>query len=123
MFFCILSKPLYCLEKYSMKFISLITISISLVFSACKSKGRAVSDTSCSSCEDAIIRNYGEPAMDGCGWVVNASSIVYMPRNLLPEFYVDSLKVRIKYKVLERVNCGLVKDAHPSIFIEEIYKE
>ena len=35
----------------------------------------------------------------------------------------DSLKVRIKYKVLERVNCGLLKNAHPSIFIEEIYKK
>jgi len=106
-----------------MKNLFFITITTLLIFSACKSKGGAVSDTTCNSCEDAIIRNYGEPALDGCGWVVEASSTIYMPKNLLPEFYVDSLKVRIKYNVLERVNCGLVKDAHPSIFIEEIEKK
>jgi hypothetical protein len=106
-----------------MKILSLITITMVLIFSACKSKGGATSDTSCSSCEDAMIRNYGDPAVDGCGWVVNVSSTIYMPKNLLPEFYEDSLKVRIKYKVLERVNCGMLKDAYPSIFIEEIYKK
>lgn len=106
-----------------MKNLFFIIITASIFFSSCKSKGGAVSDTACESCEDAMIRNYGEPALDGCGWVVEASETIYMPKNLLPEFYVDSLKVRIKYKVLERVNCGLVKDAHLSIFIEEIYKK
>ncbi len=107
-----------------MKNLFFIAITTLLIFSACKSKGGgAVSDTSCNSCEDALIRNYGDPALDGCGWIVEASSTIYMPKNLLPEFYVDNLKVRIKYEVLERVNCGLLKDAHLSIFIEEIYKK
>ena len=106
-----------------MKNLFFITIVTLLILSACKSKGGTVSDTTCDSCEDAMIRFYGDPALDGCGWVVNASSTIYMPENLLPEFYEDSLKVRIKYKVLERVNCGLLKDAYPSIFIEEIYKK
>lgn len=99
-----------------------IIITALILFSSCKSKKETLSDASCESCEDAIIRFYGEPASDGCGWVVKASDTIYMPKNLLPEFYTDSLKVRIKYKVLERVNCGLLKDAYPSIFIEEIYK-
>ena len=94
-----------------------------ILFSSCKTKKETVSDASCESCEDATIRFYGEPASDGCGWVVKASETIYMPKNLLPEFYIDSLKVRIEYKVLERVNCGLLKNAHPSIFIEEIYKK
>jgi len=106
-----------------MKNLFFIIITALLIFSACKSKGGTVSEVICESCEDAIIRNYGDPALDGCGWVVEASSTIFMPKNLLAEFYVDSLKVRIKYKVLERVNCGLVKDAHQSIFIEEIYKK
>ena len=106
-----------------MKNLFFIAITILFLFLSCKSKEGTVSDTACNSCEDAIIRNYGDPALDGCGWVVDASSTIYMPKNLLPKFYVDSLKVRIKYKVLERVNCGLVKDAHPSIFIEEIHKK
>ena len=94
-----------------------------LVFSACKSNGGAVSDTACNSCEDAFIRFYGDPALDGCGWVVDVSSTIYMPNNLPTEFYVDSLKVRIKYKELDRVNCGLLKDAHPGMSIEEIHKK
>lgn len=107
-----------------MKFMkNLFFITVLLIFSACKSKEGAISDITCNSCEDATIRYYGDPALDGCGWVVAASSTIYMPNNLLPEFYVDSLEVRIKYKVLDRVNCGLVKDAYPSIFIEEIYKK
>lgn len=106
-----------------MKNLLLITILGLLTLSGCKSKGGAVSATSCESCEDAMVRFYGDPALDGCGWVVEASSVIYMPKNLLPEFYEDSLKVRIKYDVLARVNCGLVKDAHPSMYIEEIYKK
>lgn len=106
-----------------MKNLFFITITTLLIFSACKGKKGTMTDSSCNSCEDAIIRNFGDPALDGCGWVVDVSSTIYMPKNLLPEFYEDSLKVRIKYKVLERVNCGLVKDAHLSIFIEEIHKK
>jgi hypothetical protein len=106
-----------------MKNLFFISITTLLIFSACKSKGEAVSDSSCTSCEDAIIRYYGDPALDGCGWVVDAASTIYMPTNLLPEFQEDSLKVSIKYKVTGRVNCGLVKDAHPGMLIEEIHKK
>ena len=105
------------------KYLFLNTIAVLLIFTACKSNGEAVSVTACNSCEDAFIRYYGDPALDGCGWVVDVSSTIYMPNNLAPEFQVDSLKVRIKYKVLERVNCGLVKDAHPGMSIEEIHKK
>jgi hypothetical protein len=100
-----------------------IIITALLFFSSCKSKIETISDASCESCEDAIIRFYGEPASDGCGWVLEASETIYMPKNLLSEFYTDNLKVRIKYKVLERVNCGILKDAYPSIFIEDIFKQ
>ncbi|WP_461303210.1 hypothetical protein [Aureisphaera sp.] len=93
------------------------------MFTACKGKQGAVPESACNSCEDAIIRNYGDPALDGCGWVVDVNSTIYMPQNLAPEFYEDSLKVRIKYKVLDRVNCGLVKDAHLGMYIEEIYRK
>ena len=63
-----------------------IIITALILFSSCKSKKGAVTDASCESCEDAIIRFYGEPASDGCGWVVKASETIYMPKNLLPEF-------------------------------------
>lgn len=94
-----------------------------LTFSACKSKEGAVTVSSCKNCVDATIRFYGDPALDGCGWVVDVSSSIYMPSNLPPEFYIDSLQVSIKFKELARVNCGLIKDAHPAMHIEEIRKK
>ena len=94
-----------------------------LVISSCKSKEGAANDSPCNTCENAVIRNFGDPALDGCGWVVDVSSVVYKPQNLLPEYKIDSMEVRIKYKVLDSVNCGLVKNAHSAIFIEEIHKK
>ncbi len=93
-----------------------------LVISSCKSKEGVVDDRDCSTCEDAVIRDFGDSALDGCGWVVDVSSIIYKPQNLFPEYRIDSMKVRIKYKVLDSVNCGLVKNAHSAIFIEEIHR-
>ncbi len=94
-----------------------------LVISSCISKQGVVNDSTCRTCEDAVIRNFGDPALDGCGWVVDVSSIIYKPQNLLPEYRIDSLEVRIKYKVLDSVNCGLVKNAHSAIFLEEIHRK
>jgi hypothetical protein len=82
-----------------------------------------VTDASCATCEDAFIRFYGDPALDGCGWVVDANATIYMPQNLQPEYYQDSLKVSIKFKEIGRVNCGLVKDKHIGIIIEKIHKK
>ena len=101
-------------------FLAFMTI---LLIISCKSKEGAVNDSNCSTCEDAVIRDFGDPAQDGCGWVVDVSSIIYKPQNLLPEYRIDSLEVRIKYKVLDSVNCGLIKNAHSAIFIEEIHKK
>ncbi|MDC8004262.1 hypothetical protein POV27_09385 [Aureisphaera galaxeae] len=98
----------------------IIAITLSLIFSACKGKSEAVSDAKNNSFQDAIIRNYGDVALDGCGYVVDVSSTIYMPKNLSSEFHKDGLEVRIKFKELDRVNCGLVKDAHLGMLIEEI---
>lgn len=100
-----------------------LTVSISLLFIACKSKSEAASDENRTAFKDAIIRNYGDVALDGCGWVVDVASTIYMPKNLQPEFHKEGLQVSIKFEELGRVNCGLVKDAHLSMFIEEIQKK
>jgi len=106
-----------------MKHLLLIAVTSILIISACKSKGGATADSSCDSCEDALIRFYGDPAVDGCGWVVDVSSTVYMPKNLNSDFYVDSLEVKIKYKALDSVNCGMKKNAFRAMLIEEIHKK
>lgn len=72
---------------------------------------------------DAVIRDYGDPAVNGCGWVILVSSSVYKPINLSPEFYLDSLEVKIKYELLStKANCGFQKDVYSEIKIKYIEK-
>ena len=109
------------MDMKHLKYTSLIAVTAFLIVSACKSNDAAATASSCGSCEDAVIRYFGDPALDGCGWVVEVASTIYMPNNLTSEFHRDSLKVKLKYTILDRVNCGLVKDAYPAISIEEIH--
>jgi len=106
-----------------MKQLFLIAITFILIISGCKSKEGLIIDGDCISCVDAKVRFLGDPALDGCGWVIKISSENHTPTNLPPEFTVDGLEVRIKYKELDLVNCGMVKDAHHAIILEEIKKK
>jgi hypothetical protein len=58
---------------------------------------------------NAIIINTGDPAYDGCGWLIKLSSnnTEYSPTNLTPAFQKDSLKVNISYTLLNsKYRCG-----------------
>jgi len=73
---------------------------------------------------DAVIRDYGDPAVNGCGWVILVSSNVYKPINLSPEFYIDSLEVKMKYELLStKANCGFQEDVYSEIKIKHIEKK
>jgi len=106
-----------------MKQLLLIGLTFILIISGCKSKEGLITEGSCDSCEDAIVRFLGDPALDGCGWVVKIASKNHTPTNLPPEYTIDGLEVRIKYKTLDLVNCGMLKDAHHAILLEEIKKK
>jgi len=100
-----------------------ITVIVSfLLIMSCKSKDGILIESDCTECEDAVVRNFGDPALDGCGWVLDVSETIYKPRNLPGEYKVDSLDVKIRYKVLDSVNCGLIRNAFSEIFITEIKK-
>ncbi len=74
--------------------------------------------------ESAVVRDFGDPAVDGCGWVVDISSIIYKPKNLPTEFEVDNLEVKMKYDKLDsKTNCGFALDVYDEIHIKEIYKK
>lgn len=74
--------------------------------------------------ESAVIRDFGDPAVDGCGWVVDISSIIYKPKNLPTEFEVDNLEVKMKYDILDsKANCGFAHDVYDEIHIKDIYKK
>lgn len=57
---------------------------------------------------DAIIIDSGDPAQDGCGWLVRINSEDYKPVNLPEKFEVDDLAVIVTYNVLkEKGDCDI----------------
>jgi hypothetical protein len=71
--------------------------------------------------ENAIIRYYGDPALDGCGWVLEFSDHNYKAINLPENFKIDSLEVHVEYNLLESwASCGLLADAYAEIDILNI---
>ena len=94
-------------------FFALITI---ITISSCTETEEVSCEEDCF--ENAIIRDFGNPVVDGCGWVVDISSIIYKPENLPSEFEIDELEVKIKYDTLSSKACGFF-----NIYIKEIHKK
>jgi len=63
--------------------------------------------------QDGIILNLGDPALDGCGWVVqfttNGVATEFRPDSIAVDFLIDQLEVRATYRVTQ-INqpCGLI---------------
>ena len=69
---------------------------------------------------DATIYDYGEPALDGWGWVVEVGNEIYKPTNLAPELQKDRLVIQMDFdKLNSRANCGLIPDAYQEIKINK----
>jgi hypothetical protein len=60
---------------------------------------------------NATIINEGDPAADGCGWLVkiNETDSTYNAPNLADQYKVNGLKVQVAYeKLSERFYCGMI---------------
>ena len=73
--------------------------------------GVTYTDGFCVETRDGFVRNLGDPAVDGCGWVIELlfSDVIvgYRPDKLAEEFKVDGLEVTVEYKqTLEQSPCG-----------------
>ncbi len=56
---------------------------------------------------NGLVLYYGDPAVDGCGWMIKIDTVVYAPINLDANFQKDSLKVVVDYQTLKSTwNCG-----------------
>lgn len=96
------------------KIIPIVAILLFL-FSSCKKEEQF---------ESALILDLGDPALDGCGWVVELEGTNYKPLALNEEFQHDSLMVMIKYEIKSTMaNCGLVPNALNQMDIKEINKQ
>ncbi|MEQ9186583.1 MAG: hypothetical protein RLP15_02545 [Cryomorphaceae bacterium] len=68
-----------------------------------------------------VIYDYGEPAVDGCGWVIEINQVVYKPLELPSTFQEDELEVEITYEILStKSDCGFVVDAFNDVDLQSI---
>ena len=73
---------------------------------------------------NGLVLNYGDPEVDGCGWVIKVDTVVYSPVNLDPGFKQDSLKVKLNYQILNTYSpCGWKVQAYKKIKIISIKKK
>ncbi|MEP2936177.1 MAG: hypothetical protein ABJM06_12785 [Gilvibacter sp.] len=101
---------------------ALFLFTILLVLS-CNSKSNIVQKGDCDNCKEAMVLNFGDPALDGCGWMLEVSSDTYMVNNLPSEFRVDSLKVQVEYKIGEIAKCGVIGTEYQSVIVTKIVRK
>ena len=100
----------------------LLLFILVLVFGAfgCKHNG----DVADSQYKKGIVLYLGDPAVDGCGWMVQVNDSLYYPINLEPQFKVESLKVMLNYTVLGSTRtCGWRTPGYREINIGTIQKQ
>ena len=73
---------------------------------------------------NGLVLNYGDPEVDGCGWVIKVDTVVYSPVNLDLAFKQNSLKVKVEYQVLNTYfSCGWRTPGYRQIKIISIKKQ
>ena len=101
--------------KHIIIIISLFTILVTSSFSCKKSQETDLLKA------NGLILYYGDPAVDGCGWMIKINDKVYSPTILEADFQEDSLRVAINYYVLDSTwNCGWRDPGYKIIEIVEI---
>ncbi|HIX53770.1 MAG TPA: hypothetical protein VK076_10700 [Candidatus Sphingobacterium stercoripullorum] len=56
---------------------------------------------------DARVLDFGSPAVDGCGFVLEIGDSIYFPANLQEKYQVDKKEIQLKYRLLEDLKtCG-----------------
>lgn len=72
----------------------------------------------------ALILYYGDPSVDGCGWLISTDENIYAPTNLDSIYHSDSLRVILDYDTLfSSWNCGWRNSGYKEIKIYNIKLE
>jgi hypothetical protein len=107
-----------------MKTIVLLILSIGLFAFSCENQSPVDMDIEAQNNVSALIVYEGDPAVDGCGWLIQRGQNFYSPVNLDSDFKTDSLKVVVSYKILESSwNCGWREPGYKQIEILNIKKQ
>lgn len=71
--------------------------------------------------EEGVVYFTGEPAVDGCGWLLLSEGESYHLKNLDEEFKIDGLNVWFRYDDLdETYTCGLGATEFETLELGEI---
>jgi hypothetical protein len=101
------------------KFLLLFCICMSAL--ACK-KNTYYEDRDPNQLEDiATILDTGNPALDGCGWLIKVGNTSYSPDNLPNDFKVNNAQVKIKYIISDnKFSCGFAGSGYNFIHLVDI---
>ena len=56
---------------------------------------------------DATVLDFGSPAVDGCGFVIEINGTIYFPVNLEEKYQIDKKTIKLQYNTLEDMQtCG-----------------
>ena len=68
-----------------------------------------------------IILYFGDPAVNGCGWVIKIDTTIYSPIELETKFKIDSLEVKLDCEILDSWwKCGWREPGYREIQIKTI---
>lgn len=71
----------------------------------------------------AMVKFTGDPAVDGCGWLLKVGDDDLKPVNLQKEFQKDGMEVNVAFKPLvSRWRCGWREPGYEEIEITRIKK-
>jgi hypothetical protein len=96
-------------------FLFLFSLCISLLGIECKKEEPDVQGA------DGLVLYYGDPAVDGCGWIIKINNTEYAPVNLDSEFQNDSTNVVLEFNLLDsKWHCGWREPGYQQIEITKI---
>ncbi|PRD56300.1 hypothetical protein [Sphingobacterium gobiense] len=56
---------------------------------------------------DAVVLDYGSPAVDGCGFVLEIDGNIFFPVNLEESCQIDKKEIRLQYSLFKEMQtCG-----------------
>ncbi|UCS91817.1 hypothetical protein KZP23_13855 [Echinicola marina] len=100
-----------------MKLSLFIVLFLAVFFSACTDDDRPVLQV------EAKIVDGGNPAVDGCGWLMEINGENYKPKSLKEQFQIDGLEVILFYSTTGVSYCGMGSNELTSIAVDKIYKK
>ena len=96
-----------------------VMLTVGFIAVSCDNKSNRELQTT-----NGLVLNYGNPEVDGCGWVIKVDTVVYSPVNLDTAFKQDSLKVKVDYQILNTYfSCGWRTPGYRQIKITSIKKQ